>query len=80
MDRYYARHGDNASTAQTCMFLLANIYQYAIIMSMKKISVMLTEQQIATLHQIAQETGIRFGELLRRLLDKALKEEKQARR
>lgn len=39
---------------------------------MKRISVMLTKQQIATLHQMARETGLKFAEVLRRLLDKAL--------
>jgi len=42
---------------------------------MKKISVMLTEQQIATVHRIARETGLKFAEVLRRLLDKALETE-----
>jgi hypothetical protein len=47
---------------------------------MKRISVNLTEKQIATLHQIARESGLKFAEVLRRLLDDALKAQQQQAR
>jgi hypothetical protein len=47
---------------------------------MKRISVNLTEQQIATVHQIARETGLKFAEVLRRLIDDALKAQRQQSR
>jgi predicted DNA binding CopG/RHH family protein len=42
---------------------------------MKRISVFLTEQQIAALQALAKETGLKFAELLRRIVDKALEEQ-----
>jgi Arc/MetJ-type ribon-helix-helix transcriptional regulator len=39
---------------------------------MKRINVYLTDQQIAMVEQLVQQTGLKFAELLRRLLDEAL--------
>jgi hypothetical protein len=44
---------------------------------MKRVSVFLTEQQIAALHALAAQTGLKFAELLRRIIDEALEEERQ---
>jgi len=42
---------------------------------MKRISVYLTEQQIAQLQILAQRLGLSFSEVLRRLLDEQLRKE-----
>lgn len=39
---------------------------------MKRITLFLTEQQIAAIQAIATSTGLKFAEVLRRLLDTAL--------
>jgi predicted DNA binding CopG/RHH family protein len=39
---------------------------------MKRISVFLTEQQIAALQAMAAQSGLKFAEVLRRLIDKAM--------
>jgi predicted DNA binding CopG/RHH family protein len=44
---------------------------------MKRVSVFLTEQQIAALHALAAQTGLKFAELLRRILDAALAHEEK---
>jgi hypothetical protein len=44
----------------------------AILIRMKRVSVFLTEQQIAALHALAAQTGLKFAELLRRIIDNAL--------
>jgi Arc/MetJ-type ribon-helix-helix transcriptional regulator len=44
---------------------------------MKRINVYLTDQQIAMVEQLVQETGLKFAELIRRLLDEALQDRLQ---
>jgi hypothetical protein len=39
---------------------------------MKRINVYLTEKQIAALQQLSKETGLKFAELVRRLLDEGI--------
>jgi hypothetical protein len=39
---------------------------------MKRISVHLTEQQIAALQQLVQLTGLKLAELIRRIIDEGL--------
>jgi Arc/MetJ-type ribon-helix-helix transcriptional regulator len=39
---------------------------------MKRINVYLTDQQIAMVEHLVQQTGLKFAELIRRLLDEAL--------
>jgi hypothetical protein len=39
---------------------------------MKRVNIYLTEQQIAALQKLARETGLKFAELVRRLLDEGL--------
>jgi hypothetical protein len=39
---------------------------------MKRITVFLTEQQIATITDMSRTTGLKFSELLRRIIDQAL--------
>jgi hypothetical protein len=53
---------------------VAHLRVVCYIMGMKRISVFLTIKQIAGLKDWSQTTGLRFGELLRRILDKALEE------
>jgi predicted DNA binding CopG/RHH family protein len=40
---------------------------------MKRISVFLTKQQIAALQDVAAQTGLKFAELIRRMIDAGLK-------
>jgi hypothetical protein len=47
---------------------------------MKRISVNLTEQQIAALQHWSQKTGLKFAEILRRIVDAALKERQEQQR
>ena len=47
---------------------------------MKRISVNLTEKQFALLHQIARKTGLKFAEVLRRVIDEALKAQQRQER
>jgi hypothetical protein len=49
---------------------------------MKRITVFLTEQQITTLQEMAIATGLKFAELLRRVVDAglALQKERQPSR
>jgi hypothetical protein len=44
---------------------------------MKRINVYLTEQQIAALQQWSHETGLKFAELLRRVIDDALEDRRE---
>ena len=53
-------------------FLLQCSMPLCYICPMKRISVFLTEQQIAALHAWSAATGLRFAELLRRIVDQAL--------
>ena len=46
---------------------------------MKRVSVFLTEQQIAGLQQYAKATGLKFAEVLRRIIDAALAQERRRR-
>ena len=39
---------------------------------MKKVNLYMTEQQIAALQQLAKLTGLKFAELVRRLLDEGI--------
>jgi hypothetical protein len=39
---------------------------------MKRVTVYLTEQQIVALQELSQETGLKFAELMRRLIDEGL--------
>lgn len=41
---------------------------------MKRISVFLTEHQIAALQEMAAQTGLKFAELLRRMIDETLEQ------
>jgi hypothetical protein len=52
--------------------LLANRCLVCYTYAMKRISVNLTAQQIAALKAWSAATGIRFGELLRRIVDEAI--------
>lgn len=61
-------------------FLLQMYIQYSILLCMKRISVFLTEQQIAALKDMAAQTGLKFAELVRRLIDKALEEFRERHR
>lgn len=47
---------------------------------MKRISVFLTLQQIAGLHQMSAASGLKIAEILRRLVDKALAEAREQQR
>ena len=46
---------------------------------MKRISVHLTEQQIAALQQLSKETGLKFAELLRRIIDEGISARRKQR-
>ena len=48
---------------------------FAILAGMKKINLFLTEQQIAAMHALADQRGLGFAEMVRRLLDNALEQE-----
>jgi len=39
---------------------------------MKRINVYLTDQEIAALQQLSQDTGLKFAELVRRLIDEGI--------
>lgn len=47
---------------------------------MKRVSMFLTEQQIAALQALAAETGLKIAELVRRLLDQGLEARRETKR
>jgi predicted DNA binding CopG/RHH family protein len=47
---------------------------------MKRICVHLTEHELAALHAIAAKAGLKFAEVLRRIIDKGVDEWRQRQR
>jgi hypothetical protein len=62
---WYVYHSAIAFLLQTCILLL---YVYR----MKRVTLFLTEQQIAVIQEMAATTGLKFAEILRRLIDEGL--------
>ena len=44
---------------------------------MKRITVYVTEQEFTALHVMAEARGLKFAEILRRILDKAIEDERE---
>jgi Ribbon-helix-helix domain len=47
---------------------------------MKRVNVYLTEQQIAALQQLSKQTGLKFAELMRRMIDEGITASKEKQR
>lgn len=53
-------------------FCLLDMCTSATLLRMKRITLYMTEQQITALQRLSRETGLKFAELMRRMVDEGI--------